>query len=122
MVSAMLTVWHNPACSNCRRAVALLEAHGIAFRTYPYLEDPPDAARVRAVLAALETTDPGAMIRTKEPEFRELGLQDATPEQLIEAMVAHPRLIQRPILVDTDRALVARPPELLLEFLDLGRG
>jgi arsenate reductase len=70
------------------------------------------------VLAKLGTDDPRQMVRTKEPVYAELGLETADRDQLLDAMASHPILIQRPIVIHGDRAVIARPPERLLELLD----
>jgi arsenate reductase len=70
------------------------------------------------VLALLGTTDPRAMMRTQEPRYAEMGLAQASDDELLDAMAAHPELIERPIVIRPDRAVVARPPELLLSLLD----
>ena len=72
------------------------------------------------MLALLGTADPRTLMRTAEPRYRELGLGDASPDELIEAMTRYPELIQRPVVIWADRAVIARPPELLLPLLETG--
>ena len=84
-----------------------------------YLDNPP--AEITRVLALLGTADPRALMRTAEPRYRELGLGDPSPDELIEAMTRYPELIQRPVVIWADRAVIARPPELLLPLLETGR-
>ena len=72
------------------------------------------------MLALLGTADPRALMRTAEPRYRELGLGDASPDELIEAMTRYPELIQRPVVIWADRAVIARPPELFLPLLETG--
>jgi arsenate reductase len=112
-----LVIWYNPRCSKCRGAEELLEAHGVAARQLRYLDDPPSEAEIRRVLGLLGETDPRVMMRTGEPRYAELGLASATPDQLVAAMAANPVLIERPIVIRADRAVVARPPERLLALL-----
>lgn len=113
-----LTLYHNPRCSKSRSALALLEARGLAPTVVRYLETPPDAATLRTLLARLGL---GArqLLRTGEDAYQTLGLADPalTDEQLIAAMVEQPILIERPILVAGDRAVIGRPPENVLEIL-----
>ncbi|MFS0826201.1 arsenate reductase (glutaredoxin) [Pseudomonas phoenicis] len=113
-----LTLYHNPRCSKSRSALALLEARGLAPTVVRYLDTPPDAATLRALLARLGL---GArqLLRTGEDAYAALGLADPalTDEQLIAAMVEQPILIERPILVAGDRAVIGRPPENVLEIL-----
>ena len=113
-----LTLYHNPRCSKSRSALELLEGKGLVPNIVRYLETPPDAATLRALLGKLGI---GArqLLRTGEEEYKALGLADTalSEEVLIEAMVAHPKLIERPILVNGDKAVVGRPPENVLEIL-----
>lgn len=112
------TVWHNPRCSKSRGALALLAERGIEPELVRYLDDAPDHAALKDVLRKLGTDDPRAIIRVGEPRYRELGLADADRAALLDALVAEPALIERPIVVVGDRAVVARPPERLLELLE----
>jgi len=112
------SVYFNPACTNCRTAQALLQERGVDADYVRYLEQAPDSSELERVLGLLGTDDPREMIRAKEPVYAELGLADASRDQLLEAMAAHPVLIQRPIVIRGDRAVIARPPERLLELLD----
>ncbi|MGV8917472.1 MAG: arsenate reductase (glutaredoxin) [Pseudomonas sp.] len=113
-----LTLYHNPRCSKSRGALELLEARGLTPTIVRYLETPPDAATLRDLLKKLGT---GArdLLRTGEDEYKTLNLADPslTDEQLIAAMAAHPKLIERPILVAGDKAAIGRPPENVLEIL-----
>jgi arsenate reductase len=113
-----MTLYHNPRCSKSRGALELLEARGLRPQVVRYLETPPSAAELRALLARLGY---GArqLLRSGEEEYQTLGLADPAldDEALIAAMVAHPRLIERPILVVGDKAVIGRPPEKILEIL-----
>ena len=113
-----LTLYHNPRCSKSRGALELLEARGLAPTVVRYLETPPSADQLRALLAKLGLTA-RQLLRTGEEEYSALGLADAvlSEDALIEAMASHPRLIERPILVVDDKAVVGRPPEKILEIL-----
>ena len=112
------SVFFNPACSNCRTAAAILEERGVDADYVRYLETAPSRADLEDVLTKLGTDDPREIVRTKEPMYAELGLDTADRDELLDAMAAHPILIQRPIVIHGDRAIVARPPERLLELLD----
>lgn len=113
-----MTLYHNPRCSKSRSALELLEARGLAPTVVRYLETPPGPAELKALLARLGI---GArqLLRTGEEEYQSLGLADPglSDEQLIDAMSQHPRLIERPILVVGDKAVIGRPPENVLEIL-----
>lgn len=113
-----LTLYHNPRCSKSRAALQLLEERDLQPVVVHYLDTPPSAAQLREVLEKLGLP-PRQLLRSGEDEYRELGLanQALGDEQLIEAMAAHPRLIERPILIAGDRAVIGRPPENILELL-----
>jgi arsenate reductase len=112
------SIFFNPECSNCRTAQAILAERGVEATYIRYLEDAPTRADLEAVLAKLGTDDPRQIVRTKEPVYAELGLGSASGDELLDAMAANPILIQRPIVIHGDRAVVARPPERLLELFD----
>ena len=112
------SVYFNPDCSNCRTAQALLAERGVEADYVRYLDQAPAREELERVLGLLGADDPREMIRTKEPEYEQLGLASADRDQLLDAMAAHPVLIQRPIVIRGDRAVIARPPERLLELLD----
>lgn len=115
-------IYHNPRCSKSRATLALLEQHGIQPVVVNYLETPPSAAELADLLHRLGL---GArqLLRTGEAEYGELGLDrgEWTDAQLIAAMVAHPRLIERPIVVLNGKAALGRPPEAVLALLDAHR-
>ena len=110
------TIWANDRCSKSRGAEQLLAEKGITATKVRYLDEPPTRAQLEDVLAKLGTDDPRVLVRTGEPESA--GLESAGREELLDALSQHPRLIQRPAVIRGDRAVVARPPERLLELLD----
>lgn len=111
-------IYHNPRCSKSREAVALLEAQGVELEVVRYLDTPPDSATLRELLKKLGV-GPRDLMRTKEPEYSELGLNDPSLSEtaLVSAMVAHPKLIERPVFINGERAVIGRPPEKVLEIL-----
>lgn len=111
-------IYHNPRCSKSRDAMKLLEARGIQPEVIHYLDQPPTAAELEELLAKLGL-EPLELMRRSEKPFRELNLAagDRSREELIRILVDHPILIERPIVVHGDRAVVARPPERLEELL-----
>jgi len=113
-----VSVWFNPACSNCRTTQGILAERGVEAELFEYLQQRPSRADIERVMGLLGTDDPRDIIRSKEPVYRELGLADATRDQLLDAMAEHSVLIERPIVIRGDRAVVARPPERVLELLD----
>ena len=114
---ADVVVWHNPRCSKSRGACALLAEQEVDVTLVRYLDAPPSREEIERVLRMLGTDDPRAMMRTGEPLYRELGLARADREALLDAMAAHPILIERPIVIRGDSAVVARPPERLMELI-----
>jgi arsenate reductase len=111
-------MFFNPRCSKCRTARGLLAERGVQAELIEYLERAPSRADLERVLALLGTDDPRTITRTGEDLYAELGLEGAGRDTLLEALVAHPLLIERPIVIVGDRAVVARPPERLLDLLD----
>jgi len=118
MSEPTITIWHNPRCSKSRGALALLTERGVRPEVVRYLEDAPTRAELVDVLRRLGTEDPRAIMRTGEARYRELGLGGADRDALLDALAANPILIERPILLLGERAVVARPPERALELLD----
>ena len=110
-------IYVNPSCSKCRTALSLLEEHGIRADTILYLDEPPSVADLEGLMKLLAIDDPRLMMRTAEPLYAELALDDVAGDALLEAIAHHPILLERPIFVVADRAVVARPPERILELL-----
>ncbi|OHW40685.1 arsenate reductase (glutaredoxin) [Pseudomonas sp. 06C 126] len=113
-----LTLYHNPRCSKSRGALELLQARGLAPNVVRYLETPLDAAQLEALLGKLGISA-RQLLRTGEDEYKTLNLADASlsEAQLIAAIAAHPKLMERPILATADKAVIGRPPENILEIL-----
>lgn len=113
-----LTLYHNPRCSKSRGALELLEARGLTPTVVRYLDTPLNTAQLKTLLGQLNISA-RQLLRTGEDEYKALNLADSTlsDSQLIEAMAAHPKLIERPILVAGNKAVIGRPPEKILEIL-----
>jgi len=111
-------IWHNPRCSKSRKTLALLEERGIRPRIVHYLETPPSADEIDRVLRLLGR-EPRELMRIKEAEYTENGFNDdsLSRDELIAAMVTHPKLIERPVVIRGERAALGRPPEAVLEML-----
>lgn len=113
-----MEIWINPACSKCRTAVSALDKAGASYTQRRYLEQAPTAAEITDLLARLDL-DPWHLARMNEPIAKEIALKelpkdDEHREQWIDALVAHPKLIQRPIItLDDGSAVVARDAETL---------
>ncbi|MEM7077788.1 MAG: arsenate reductase (glutaredoxin) [Pseudomonadota bacterium] len=118
MAVSGLTIYHNPRCSKSRATLALLEERGLQPTIVEYLNSPPDADDLAHILDLLEAS-PRELMRTQEAPYAEHNLDDdsLTSAALIEAMIVHPILIERPIVVNGDAARVGRPPEAVLEIL-----
>ena len=118
MKQGSMKLYHNTRCSKSRGALELLNARGLEPELVYYLETPPSPAELRELLRMLGTGARG-LLRTGEPEYAELGLDDPSlgEDALIAAMAAHPKLIERPVFVHDGRAVIGRPPERVLEIL-----
>jgi len=112
------TVYFNPSCSKCRTAQSILVERGIEASYVRYLEAAPSRDELERLMSLLGIDDPRAMMRTGEAPYADLGLADATGDELLDAMVSHPVLIERPIVIHGDRAVIARPAERVLELFD----
>ncbi|MGH7129858.1 MAG: arsenate reductase (glutaredoxin) [Planctomycetaceae bacterium] len=114
-----ITIYHYPACSKSRKTLELLEAHGVEPRIVRYLEDVPDKATILRLASLLQSGVAG-LLRTNEPAYREAGaLPTDDDDAMAEWLTQHPIVLQRPVVVDEDRALavIGRPPENVLELL-----
>lgn len=110
-----LIYWHNPRCSKSRAGLALLQERGLSPKIRLYLQDPPDAAELGAVITALGQPA-RALLRLREA--REAGISPDLPApELIAAMAANPKLIERPVLISDKGARIGRPTEALLDIL-----
>ena len=112
------TIYHNPRCSKSRQTLELLHEHNVETDVIEYLKTPPTKQELERLLALLGL-EPRQLMRTKESEYAELGLADESlsRDALIETMVTHPKLIERPIVVHNGKAAIGRPPEKVLDIL-----
>jgi arsenate reductase len=113
-----LVLYHNPRCSKSRAALALLQERGYQPEVFEYLKQPPSPRELRAILKKLGCSA-HELVRATDKKFQQLGLGPITElgeEKLTELMCEHPQLIQRPILINNDRARLGRPPEAVLEI------
>lgn len=113
-----IKIYHNPRCSKSRMTLELLQGQNIDPEVVKYLETPPTAAELDQILTMLGI-EPEALMRKKEAEYKEAGLDQPglSRAEQIERMVANPRVIERPIVVNEGRAAVGRPPEQVLDIL-----
>ena len=113
---ATISLYHNPSCSKSRTTLALLQERGHEPTVIEYLQTPLDEASLKAILSKLGM-EPSELVRKTEPHYRELELEGKTGDDLIQAMLENPILIERPIVVYGDKARIGRPPERVLEIL-----
>ncbi len=113
-----VTIYHNPRCGKSRRTLELLRQRGIEPDVVEYLKTPPSAPELESILGLLGL-EPRQLMRHKESEYEAAGLADPglSRAELIQAMVDHPILIERPIVLAQGRAAVGRPPENVLAIL-----
>ena len=114
-----VTIFHNPQCSKSRGALGILNERGVEHDVVEYIRTPPDRATLARILALLGGP-PGALVR-RDSRYKELGLHEAdhaTREQVIDLLLKHPELMERPVVIAGDRAVIGRPPERVLELLE----
>jgi arsenate reductase len=116
---ASVTIYHNPVCGKSRGALEILRERAVEAEVIEYLKTPPDRATLGRILDLLSGA-PAELVR-KDKRFKELGLDAAhyqTPEQVIALLLAHPELMERPVVIRAGRAVIARPSERVLDILD----
>lgn len=112
-----ITLYHNPRCSKSRQALALLNENAQGVKVIEYLEQPPSADELRRLIKSLGLRAHD-IVRTKEPEYKEAGLSPASDvDEVIAAIVRYPKLLERPIAVCGNKAVIGRPPEKVLGIL-----
>ncbi|MEQ8904656.1 arsenate reductase (glutaredoxin) [Ekhidna sp.] len=113
----MITIYHNPRCSKSRQTLGLLEENGRDFIVKEYLKNPPTKEELKKVIDLLGIK-PEQLIRKGEPEFKEnFKGKKLTDDEWVDAMIAYPKLIERPIVIEGDKAVLGRPPENVLKIL-----
>lgn len=116
---SIVTIWHNPKCSKSREAVAIVHESGAKSTLVKYLETPPTKEELKRLLEMLGFKSAREWMRTKEAIYKELNLKDEEDEQrLLEAMVEHPKLIERPVIIKNSKAIIGRPSSIIAEFLN----
>lgn len=118
MSNSSVTIYHNPRCSKSRQTLSLLKEKNLKITIIQYLETPPSTQEIKQILALLNYS-PRELMRVKETEYKENGLDDngLSDTQLIQAMQQFPKLIERPIVLANGKAKIGRPPESVLEIV-----
>jgi len=115
---ADISIWHNPRCSKSREAISIAQESKVETEVLKYLEERLDAQTIKKTLKMLNFTSAREWMRTKEDIYKELNLKDVTDEeQLIEAMIKNPKLIERPVIIKGDKAIIGRPTSIIAEFI-----
>ena len=111
-------IYHNPRCSKCRQTMALLDEKNVDAEVVEYMNTPPSKSDLIEILEMLNL-QPRELMRTHEAEYKDNNLSDESlsREQLIDAMIQHPKLIERPIVIHNGKAAIGRPPEKILDIL-----
>ena len=117
-MSDTIKIYHNPRCSKSRQTLEILQSRQQNPNIVEYLKTPPSSEELEQILQMLGI-EPRQLMRTKEEEYKALGLDNnnLSRQQLIQAMVNHPKLIERPIVIHNNKAVIGRPPEKILEIL-----
>ena len=112
-------IWHNPRCSKSREAISILQESKVESEVVKYLDTAPDAQKIKELLKLLGFSSAREWMRTKESIYKELDLQNENDEEkLINAMVENPKLIERPVIIKGDRAIIGRPTSIIKEFIE----
>lgn len=113
---AQWTVYYNPMCGKCRDALEFLHLKKIKPTVIEYLKNPPTRDELKAVLAKLD--DPASLVRTKEPAFQAKPFNLESVDEIADQLSKNPKLIERPVIIKDDKAIVARPVDLVKVFFD----
>jgi len=113
----MITIWHNNRCSKSREAKALLEESGLEFEVFEYLKNDFSKEELLRVMAQLKISDINDMLRKKEKEYKELDIGNKSQNEILDLVVQNPKLIERPIIIKENKAVIARPMENLTNLL-----
>ncbi|MEA2018685.1 MAG: arsenate reductase (glutaredoxin) [Campylobacterota bacterium] len=117
----MIKIWHNTRCSKSREAKTILEQSGQEFEVFEYLKNDINPEELKEIIKLLDISDVREMLRTKEDEYKLLDLanENKSDDELIGAMILFPKLIERPIIIKEDKAVIARPMENLTNLLGI---
>jgi arsenate reductase len=115
----MIKVWHNSRCGKSRDGVKYLEAKGVKFEIFEYLKTDLKASDIKKLISQLGITEIRDMMRTKEAAYKENNLKDSslTQDEIIDVIIKNPKLIERPVVINNNKAVIARPAEKIEEIL-----
>ena len=113
----MIKIWHNNRCSKSREAKAILEEKNLEFEVFEYLKDDFSKEELLRVMAQLNISDIKDMLRHKETEYKTLDIENKSQNAILDLLVLNPKLIERPIIIKDNKAVIARPMENLLKLL-----
>ena len=113
----MIKIWHNPRCSKSREAKAILDDANVEFEIFEYLKEPFSKDDIKNIMKKLNITDVKDMLRKKEAEYKDNNIGDKTLDEVLEILVNIPKLIERPIIIKDNKAIIARPMENLINLL-----
>ena len=111
-----VTVYEKPTCTTCKNLFTVLTEKGIDFEKVEYLIDPPSRDKLAELVRKMKGSARD-LLRSKEPEYKELNVESMSDDQILDTIAKHPNLLQRPIVEIDDRAIVARPAERVNEIL-----
>jgi len=113
----MITIWHNSRCGKSREAKTILEDKNVEFEVFEYLKNDFSKEELLKVMTQLNLKDVRDMLRKKETEYKELDIDNKSQNEILELVVKNPKLVERPIIIKDNKAVIARPMENLINFL-----
>jgi len=113
----MIKIWHNSRCSKSREAKSILDDAGVEFEVFEYLKDDFTKDDIKNIMQKLSIIDVKDMLRKKESEYKEYDIENKTLDEVLDILIKVPKLIERPIIIKGDSAVIARPMENLHELL-----
>jgi arsenate reductase len=113
----MITIWHNNRCGKSREAKAILEDANVEFEVFDYLKNVFSKEELLKVMTQLNIKDVKDMLRKKETEYKELDIENKSQNEILDLVVQNPKLVERPIIIKDNKAVIARPMENLINFL-----
>ena len=113
----MIQIWHNNRCSKSREAKVILEESGLEFEVFEYLKNDFSKEELLRLMAQLQIKDIKDMLRHKEVQYKELDIKNKSQNEILDLVVQNPKLVERPIIIKDNKAVIARPMENLINLL-----